>query len=163
MNRLFSVTSNLVHVHLKKKKKNLYLYTLNFQWALIYVPNYIKLSAAGDFYGRTPPGTVQVPSPSNQATPQLSSPPESDRMNYAGHDLEVGDATEAIIGEQKDVDLLDKFLPPPPKAKCSEELQVSSFSQQLLYFFVHLLFPSVRFCFFPCVILILICILLTIN
>lgn len=80
-------------------------------------------SANGDFYGRTPPGTVQVPSPSNQATPQLSSPPESDRMNYAGHDLEVGDATEAIIGEQKDVDPLDKFLPPPPKAKCSEELQ----------------------------------------
>lgn len=27
--------------------------------------------------------------------------------------------------EQKDVDFLEKFLPPPPKEKCSDELQVS--------------------------------------
>jgi len=45
--------------------------------------------------------------PSNQvSTPQLSD--------------------EAELGEGDQDDPLDKFLPPPPKAKCSEELQVSS-------------------------------------
>jgi hypothetical protein len=33
---------------------------------------------------------------------------------------------EADHDENKPVVPLDKFLPPPPKVKCSEELQVSS-------------------------------------
>ncbi|KAM6594278.1 hypothetical protein CsatA_001981 [Cannabis sativa] len=80
-------------------------------------------SVNGDFHDRTPPGTVQIPTPSNQATPQLSDPSQSDKMNYAMHDSEVGGATESMVEEQKEVDPLDKFLPPPPKEKCSEELQ----------------------------------------
>ncbi|PON77043.1 SAP30-binding protein [Parasponia andersonii] len=80
-------------------------------------------SANGDFHDRTPSGTIQVLTPSNQATPQLSDPSHSDKMNYAVHDSDVGGAADSMVEEQKDVDPLDKFLPPPPKAKCSEELQ----------------------------------------
>lgn len=39
-----------------------------------------------------------------------------------------GVAEESVMvpaEEQKEVDLLEKFLPPPPKEKCSVELQVS--------------------------------------
>ncbi|XP_024016958.1 uncharacterized protein LOC21389738 isoform X2 [Morus notabilis] len=79
-------------------------------------------SVNGDFHDGTTPGTAQVRTPSNQATPLVSYPSQSDKMNSAVHDLEIGDATE-VIEEQKDVDPLDKFLPPPPKVKCSEELQ----------------------------------------
>ncbi|KAM3700542.1 hypothetical protein ACJW31_05G106500 [Castanea mollissima] len=53
-------------------------------------------TANGHFQDNTPPGTVQAPS----------------------HQVE-----EAVMEEGKEVDPLDKFLPPPPKAKCSEELQ----------------------------------------
>lgn len=42
------------------------------------------------------------------------------------HDSEGGEAEEAVVEEKTDVDPLVKFLPPPPKVKCSEELQVSS-------------------------------------
>ncbi|KAH1110076.1 hypothetical protein GLYMA_04G063400v4 [Glycine max] len=79
----------------------------------------------GDFQDRTPLGTVQVLTPSNQAnTPQFSEPLKSDTMNndavIRSEDAELGEADQE---EQKYVDPLDKFLPPPPKAKCSEELQ----------------------------------------
>lgn len=65
--------------------------------------------------------------PSNQAnTPQLSEQLKSDTMN---DDAMIGpddaEPVEAGQDEQKSEDPLDKFLPPPPKAKCSEELQVS--------------------------------------
>ena len=83
---------------------------------------------AGDLQDRSPLGTVQVLTPSNQAnTPQFSEPLKSDTMNndavIRSEDAELGEADQE---EQKYVDPLDKFLPPPPKAKCSEELQVSS-------------------------------------
>lgn len=97
------------------------------------MPIRVQLSVAGDFHDGTTPGTAQVRTPSNQGTPLVSDLSQSDKMNSAVHDLEIGDPTEAIE-EQKDVDPLDKFLPPPPKVKCSEELQVSSFFQQLYYF-----------------------------
>lgn len=76
---------------------------------------------------RTPSGIIQVLSPSNQAnTPQLSEPLKSDNLNndpvIRPDDVELGEAEQ---DEQKSVDPLDKFLPPPPKDKCSEELQVS--------------------------------------
>ncbi|KAL5575214.1 hypothetical protein UlMin_016913 [Ulmus minor] len=80
-------------------------------------------STNGDFHDNTPTGTVQVLTPSNQATPQLSDTSQSDKVNPAVHDSEFGDAAEAVIEDQKDFHPLDRFLPPPPKDKCSEELQ----------------------------------------
>ncbi|KAF3451303.1 hypothetical protein FNV43_RR07398 [Rhamnella rubrinervis] len=79
-------------------------------------------SANGDFHDKTPPGTVQVLTTSGETT-QLFDPSHSDMMNETVHDSEGGDATGVVLEEQKDADPLDKFLPPPPKAKCSEELQ----------------------------------------
>lgn len=93
---------------------------------------------AGDFHDRTPPGTVQVLTPSNQATPQLSDPSQSDKVNYAVPDSDVGGAADSMVEEQKDLDPLDKFLPPPPKVKCSEELQVSSVQPLLVLIEVNL-------------------------
>lgn len=48
-------------------------------------------------------------------------------MNYIVRESEGAQVEEAVMEEGKEVDPLDKFLPPPPKAKCSEELQVRSF------------------------------------
>ncbi|KAG4974609.1 hypothetical protein JHK87_031430 [Glycine soja] len=75
---------------------------------------------------RTPLGIVQVLTPSNQAnTPQFFEPLKFDTMNkdaiIRSDDAEFGEADQ---DEQKYVDPLDKFLPPPSKAKCSEELQL---------------------------------------
>lgn len=77
---------------------------------------------------RTSSGTVQVLTPNNQAnTPQFSEALQSDTLNNDAvirpNDAELEEADQ---DEHKSVDPLDKFLPPPPKAKCSEELQVSS-------------------------------------
>ncbi|KAG5060393.1 hypothetical protein JHK87_001422 [Glycine soja] len=85
----------------------------------------MKYVIAGDLQDRTPLGTVQVLTPSNQAnTPQFSKPLKSDTMNkdaiIRSDDAEFGEADQE---EQKYVDPLDKFLPPPSKARCSEELQ----------------------------------------
>lgn len=74
---------------------------------------------AGDLHDKTP----QL---SNHATPQLSEPSQSDIMNETVLESEGRNAADAIAEDQKNVDPLDKFLPPPLKAKCSEELQVSS-------------------------------------
>ncbi|XP_058770301.1 uncharacterized protein LOC131643947 isoform X1 [Vicia villosa] len=79
----------------------------------------------GDLLDRIPSGTVQVLSPDNQAnTPQLSETFKSDTLNnddvIRPDDAEIGEADQ---DEHKSVDPLDKFLPPPPKVKCSEELQ----------------------------------------
>ncbi|RDX65526.1 SAP30-binding protein, partial [Mucuna pruriens] len=79
----------------------------------------------GDLLDRTPLGTVQVLTPSNQAnTPQFSEPLKSDTTNndavIRSDDAELGEADQ---DDQRYIDPLDKFLPPPPKAKCSEELQ----------------------------------------
>ncbi|CAL2251980.1 unnamed protein product [Prunus armeniaca] len=81
------------------------------------------LSANGDFHDKTPPGTVHILTPLDQATPQLSEPSQSDTMNDTALESEGINAEQAAAEEQKDVDPLDKFLPPPVKAKCSEELQ----------------------------------------
>ncbi|KAL1367636.1 hypothetical protein AAHE18_02G066000 [Arachis hypogaea] len=79
----------------------------------------------GDLLDRTPSGAVHVMTPSNQAnTPQLSEQLKSDTMN---DDAMIGpddaEPVEAGQDEQKAEYPLNKFLPPPPKAKCSEELQ----------------------------------------
>lgn len=77
---------------------------------------------------RTASATVPALASNNDASsPQFSEPLKSDTMN---HDSMVGsDSSEhggAVQEEQKVEDTLHKFLPPPPKVKCSEELQVSS-------------------------------------
>ncbi|GER24512.1 transcriptional regulator family protein [Striga asiatica] len=76
------------------------------------------------------PGISRLTTPSTQATPpQLLEPsdqPESDGMSCAVKESESGgieDAVNVSVEDKKDVDPLDKFLPPPPKVKCSEELQ----------------------------------------
>ncbi|KAK4399246.1 SAP30-binding protein [Sesamum angolense] len=75
------------------------------------------------------PGTVRFPTPSTQATsPRSLEPndqPELEAMNAKNESelTEIEDAVMVSIEEQKDVDPLDKFLPPPPKGKCSDELQ----------------------------------------
>ncbi|CAJ1973670.1 unnamed protein product [Sphenostylis stenocarpa] len=76
---------------------------------------------------RTPLGSVQVLTPSNQSnTPQFSEPLKSDTMNndavIRSEDAELGEADD----KQRYVEPLYKFLPTPPKAKWSEALLVSS-------------------------------------
>ncbi|CAL5345165.1 unnamed protein product [Camellia sinensis] len=83
-----------------------------------------------DVHEKTPPGTALVVTSSSQAaTTQLSEQldaSESHTMNYAVNESEttVIDETATVSVEfHKDVDPLDRFLPLPPKAKCSDELQ----------------------------------------
>lgn len=78
----------------------------------------------------TPPGTVQLLTPSTQSTPPQSSEhvdqSQSDAMNYKGNESESAAPEEAVNmteDGQKEMDPLDKFLPPPPTTKCSGELQ----------------------------------------
>lgn len=99
----------------------------------LYSQHFSKLLVSGDFHDKTPPGTVQVLTSSSQETPQLFDPSHSDTVNNDVHDSEGGDANGDLLEEQKDVDPLDQFLPPPPKAKCSEELQVSSLQMQVWF------------------------------
>ncbi|GJX78929.1 SAP30-binding protein isoform X1 [Tanacetum coccineum] len=77
----------------------------------------------------TPPGTVQLLTPNTQSTPQSSEhadQSQSDAMNYKGNESESAAPEEAVsIAEdgEKEMDPLDKFLPPPPMTKCTDELQ----------------------------------------
>ncbi|XP_057494911.1 uncharacterized protein LOC130780007 [Actinidia eriantha] len=84
----------------------------------------------GDMQETPPPGTAQVLSPSNQTTTtQLSQQPcasESHTMNYAVNVSESTGIEEAVtvsVEVSTDVDPFDRFLPPPPMARCSDELQ----------------------------------------
>ncbi|XP_057969019.1 uncharacterized protein LOC131158282 isoform X2 [Malania oleifera] len=83
----------------------------------------------GDVLEKSTPGTIQVLTPSIQATPQSSDQLDlshSDTLNNAVIESEPVGADEAFktsLEAVKDVDLLDKFLPLPLKTKCSEELQ----------------------------------------
>lgn len=52
---------------------------------------------------------------------------EPDAIVYSMMESETVLVEESIEVKEEEVDPLDKFLPPPPKVKCSEELQVSSF------------------------------------
>ncbi|XP_043693770.1 SAP30-binding protein-like [Telopea speciosissima] len=88
-------------------------------------------TANGDFQEKTPQGMVQILT-DTQATPQPSEQPptvESDNtisINGSRIDPEDVGVEEAIMVSTdvpRDADPLDKFLPPPPKAKCSEQLQ----------------------------------------
>ncbi|XVE88221.1 hypothetical protein DITRI_Ditri19aG0051500 [Diplodiscus trichospermus] len=72
--------------------------------------------ANGEFLGKTPPAAFQ-------ATPQSSDvePLQPETTNNAVSESEGVEVEESVSVEN--FDPLDKFLPPPPKAKCSEELQ----------------------------------------
>lgn len=79
---------------------------------------------------------ARLPTPSTQGTTPQSleqaDQPESDAVNYAANESEVAGTEDTVMvsadDEHKNVDSLDSFLPPPPKARCSEELQVSASS-----------------------------------
>ncbi|KZV51085.1 hypothetical protein F511_01877 [Dorcoceras hygrometricum] len=84
----------------------------------------------GEFWDNRSPRSARPTTPTTQATtPQLLDSidqPESDTMNCeinASESAETGDTVMVSAEEQRDMDPLDKFLPPPPKEKCSEELQ----------------------------------------
>ncbi|XP_010274170.1 PREDICTED: uncharacterized protein LOC104609535 isoform X2 [Nelumbo nucifera] len=90
-------------------------------------------TANGEFQEKSPPGTVQILTPGTQPTPpQMSEQPELLQLNNSAMMNSIRMETEATGVEdvvmvsveiQEDDDPLDKFLPPPPKTKCSEELQ----------------------------------------
>ncbi|XP_022140007.1 uncharacterized protein LOC111010773 isoform X2 [Momordica charantia] len=80
------------------------------------------LDTNGDL-DRTSPGAARVSTPNNLATSQISESPHSGSMNNAIPESETAKVEETVEEEKKDIDPLDKFLPPPPKEKCSEELQ----------------------------------------
>ncbi|KAB1213022.1 SAP30-binding protein [Morella rubra] len=82
-----------------------------------------NLFVVGHFQDKTPPGTVQASTPSNQMTLPSSDPSQYDAMNHAVCESEGEHVEEAGREREKEVNPLDKFLPPPPKEKCSEELQ----------------------------------------
>ncbi|GMI77682.1 hypothetical protein HRI_001437400 [Hibiscus trionum] len=72
-------------------------------------------NANGDFQGTTPPAAVQLTPQSLDLEP-LQPSALSNAVTESGVEVEEEVSVD-------DVDPLDKFLPPPPKAKCSEELQ----------------------------------------
>ncbi|KAF6147560.1 hypothetical protein GIB67_014679 [Kingdonia uniflora] len=87
-------------------------------------------TATGNFQERTL-GTVQILTPV-LATPQPSDKPEpsksdnSTTMNYEKMESDTARTDEDVmtpVDLEKDVDPLEKFLPPPSKIKCSEDLQ----------------------------------------
>lgn len=81
------------------------------------------LLGTNDDLDRISPGNVRVSTPNNLATPQISESPHSGSMNGVMMESETAKVDETVEEEKRDIDPLDKFLPPPPKEKCSEELQ----------------------------------------
>ncbi|XP_057465776.1 uncharacterized protein LOC130755412 [Actinidia eriantha] len=83
----------------------------------------------GEIQEKTPPGTAQVLSPSNKTNRQLSQQPdasESHTMQYAVNVSESTGIEEAVtvyMETSMDIDPFDRFFPPPPMARCSDELQ----------------------------------------
>ncbi|KAJ8545422.1 hypothetical protein K7X08_018005 [Anisodus acutangulus] len=70
---------------------------------------------------------LQVRTPSTQTPPLLAEPTDriDDTMDFAVNEGHGEDEESVMVPaeEQLEVDLLGKFLPPPPKEKCSDELQ----------------------------------------
>ncbi|KAL7618330.1 hypothetical protein Lser_V15G04072 [Lactuca serriola] len=73
-----------------------------------------ELQTANGAGAGTPPGTTV------EATPQLS---ESHSQSEKGNESESEEAVNNNITEDKEIDPLDKFLPPPPTTMCPDELQ----------------------------------------
>ena len=93
----------------------------------------MKISVIGHFQEKTPTGTVQALTSSNPVTPLSSDPSRHDTRNYAVHESEGAHVVEAVMEQEEEIDPLEVCYPPPPKEKCSEELQVSSLLS--LFFF----------------------------
>ncbi|KAL3576204.1 hypothetical protein D5086_021487 [Populus alba] len=83
-------------------------------------------SANGAIQEKSSPATAQILSPSVRATPQSSEhlePSQPGEINDSTKESEAVNAEGANEVPAEGVDLLDKFLPPPPKEKCPEDLQ----------------------------------------
>ncbi|KAJ6886045.1 SAP30-binding protein-like isoform X2 [Populus alba x Populus x berolinensis] len=83
-------------------------------------------SANGAIQEKSSPATAQILSPSVRATPQSSEhlePSQPGEINDTTKESEAVNAEGANEVPAEGVDLLDKFLPPPPKEKCPEDLQ----------------------------------------
>ncbi|XP_074308033.1 uncharacterized protein LOC141642932 isoform X2 [Silene latifolia] len=74
-------------------------------------------------------GNVQSMTPKDVVnSPQLSAQADVPRLDMVNNavkdsDTEVRDGVDVSDEDSKDIDPLDKFLPPPPQEKCSDELQ----------------------------------------
>ncbi|KAL3520033.1 hypothetical protein ACH5RR_018182 [Cinchona calisaya] len=90
--------------------------------------NSMEIEDAAMINGDIQEKTVLVLTPSHRGTPQISDPndQETGSSNYVvigSESAEAEDADVVPLKEPKDIDPLTKFLPPPPEAKCSDELQ----------------------------------------
>ncbi|KAJ6377305.1 hypothetical protein OIU76_026308 [Salix suchowensis] len=75
---------------------------------------------------KSSPATAQILSPSVRATPQSSEhlePSQPGEINDSTKESEAVNAEGSNEIPAAGVDLLDKFLPPPPKEKCPQDLQ----------------------------------------
>ncbi|KAJ0687259.1 putative SAP30-binding protein [Helianthus annuus] len=79
---------------------------------------YFSSSCAGTPQGTTPPNTQSTP-------PQSSDQSQSDALlNSNRNETERSEPEESVnVTTEDDRSALDKFLPPPPTTKCSDELQ----------------------------------------
>ncbi|CAK7350402.1 unnamed protein product [Dovyalis caffra] len=83
-------------------------------------------SANGVIQEKLSPGAAQILSPSVRATPQSSEHLETSQPCEINDTTSQSDAVNTEGANEvpaEGVNLLDKFLPPPPKEKCPEELQ----------------------------------------
>lgn len=90
--------------------------------------NFFNLLLAGDVQEEGHPGKVDRISSFHATSPShehadLSKPDATNHIIIESEAAEVENACN-VCGEN--VDPLDLFLPPPPKEKCTEDLQVSS-------------------------------------
>ena len=91
---------------------------------------WLNIHVTGAIQEKSSPATAQMLSPSVRATPQSSEhlePAQPGEINDTTKESEAVNAEGANEVPAEGVDLLDKFLPPPPKEKCPEDLQVSFF------------------------------------
>nr|XP_043612155.1 kinesin-related protein 4 [Erigeron canadensis]XP_043612156.1 kinesin-related protein 4 [Erigeron canadensis]XP_043612157.1 kinesin-related protein 4 [Erigeron canadensis] len=92
----------------------------------IIVTGRVMFGAELETINGTPPGTVQVLTPSTQLSPQSSEhvdQSQSEAMKYKENEPEPEEVANISEDGMKEMDPLDKFLPPPPNTKCSDELQ----------------------------------------
>lgn len=88
-----------------------------------------ELGTANDFLERTPRGIVRITTPNDKVDSPHSfagvDALEADVVNGTTKesDAEVGEGVNISDEDAKEVNPLDKFLPPPPEEKCSDELQ----------------------------------------
>ncbi|KAH8511717.1 hypothetical protein H0E87_009042 [Populus deltoides] len=83
-------------------------------------------SVSGFIQEKSSPGTAHFLSPSFQATPQSFEnlgPSQLDEINDTTNESEAVNTEGANEVPAEGVNPFDKFLPPPPKEKCPEELQ----------------------------------------